>query len=120
MHRDQAAFGLELQGPGTDLNAVGIMNVYSFFVSLSPFSLLSSAIVFVIELYGRFCVCLIHVPTCIPTEIHTQIFFFRGGIKSFLPHTTLIGSRCREWAAFLELCWCSMSVNLCLWGGVKR
>lgn len=79
MHRDQAAFGLELQGPGTDLNAVGIMNVYSFFVSLSPFSLLSSAIVFVIELYGRFCVCLIHVPTCIPTEIHTQIFFFSGG-----------------------------------------
>lgn len=79
MHRDQAAFGLELQGPGTDLNAVGIMNVYSFFVSLSPFSLLSSAIVFVIELYGLFCVCLIHVPTCIPTEIHTHRFFFSGG-----------------------------------------
>lgn len=90
------------------LNAVHIMNVYCSFVSQS----LSALPVCVKRHYSLFLLLL---------DTHTNTLWSRGwvGIKGSAAHTTLMESRCREWAALLKLRWHSASANLCLVGGVK-
>ena len=100
------------------------MNVYCSFVSLSLSACFHPlGIVRVKEHYSLFYVCLNHPPLCARTHTHTHTHTHSRvggvGIKGSLAHTTLMESRCREWAALPKLCWRSVSANLCLGGGVK-
>lgn len=95
------------------------MNVYCSFVSLSLSACFHPlGIVCVNEHYSLF-LCLSDSPSRMHTHTNTHSRVGGVGIKGSLAHTTLMESRCREWAALLKLCWRSVSTNLCLGGGVK-
>lgn len=93
MHKNWTALGLQLQAGGGEVRgsspkAMGIINVYCSFMSLSLSACFHPlGIVCVREHYSLFDVCL----TYAPTRAHTVEF---GGIKGSLAHTTLMESRC--------------------------
>lgn len=96
---------------GAGLKVVGIMNVYCSFVSLSLSACFHPlGIVCVKEHYSLFYGCLTH-PLTRTHAPHTNTVELGGGIKGSLAHTTLMESRCREWAALLKLRWRSVSAK---------